>query len=114
MACASAAAAPLDRESKWADTSFQKRRDLAGAKRRPLQHSMGGRSLPTRETAPSAVLAAIMPVRQKLRPMSGLERASPRCTMVPDHVRLLYWWHLRAIANDPDRQAGFLRDWAGA
>jgi hypothetical protein len=34
--------------------------------------------------------------------------------MVPNHVRLLYWWHLRVIANDPDRQAGFLRDWAGA
>src|SRR3954470_24089790 len=79
-----------------------------------LQHSMGGRSLPTRETAPSAVSAAIIPVRQKLRPMGGLERDSPRCNMVPDHVRLLYWWHLRAIANDPDRQAGFLRDWAGA
>src|SRR6266496_4899302 len=79
-----------------------------------LQHSMGGRSLPTRETAPSAVPAAIMPLRQKLRPMSGLEPSSPRCNMVPNHVRLLYWWHLRAIANDPDRQAGFLRDWAGA
>ena len=55
-----------------------------------------------------------MPLRQKLRPMRGLEPLSPRCTVVPNHVRLLYWWHSRVSANDPDRQAGFLRDWAGA
>src|SRR6266508_2047885 len=79
-----------------------------------LQHSISGRSLPTRETAPSAVSAAIMPVRQKLRPMGGLEPSSPRCNMISNHVRLLYWWHWRSLANDPDRQAGFLRDWAGA
>ncbi len=87
---------------------------IARAEGGQLQHSVGGRSLPTRETAPSAVSAAIMPLRQKLRPMSGLEPLSPHCNMVPDHVRLLYWWHWRAITNDPDHQAGFLRDWAGA
>ena len=75
-----------------------------------LQHSMGGRSLPTRETAPSAISTAIMPLRQKLRPMSGLEPLSPRCNMVPNHVRLLYWWQLVLHRpTDPDHQTGALR-----
>ena len=33
--------APLDRESGWAASRFQKRPDLVGAKRRPLQPLVG-------------------------------------------------------------------------
>ena len=33
--------APLDRESYWAESSFQKSHDLVGAKRRPLQPLVG-------------------------------------------------------------------------
>src|SRR5438094_10653170 len=61
----------------------------------------------------SHIESASLLVCQKLRPVDGLQPSSPRCNMVPNPVRLRYWWHLRLPADDPDHQAGAPRDCAG-
>src|SRR5262245_5624425 len=50
----------------------------------------------------------------ELRPEQALERASPCCNLVPGHRRCRYWRHPHYSADDPDEQAGYLFDRAGA
>ena len=89
-----------------AQASIKKRAILRAKRSTATSHALW--SLLTRETVLVSAFSAILLVRQKLRPDTALERASPHCNMVPDHVRLLYWWHLRPPPMTPITKLVFL------
>jgi hypothetical protein len=50
----------------------------------------------------------------EFRPEHGLVRLRPCCNLVPGQQRCRYWWRVELAAHDPDEQAGYPHDWAGA